>query len=67
MSVVEYSLKFFMFYRYDPSLFSNTREEMIRFVIGVVDLVREECRMTMLHDDMTVARLTVHNQLKSLN
>ena len=29
-------------------------------MMGVADLVREYCRTTMLHDDMTVARLMVY-------
>ena len=38
---------------------SNPRDEMSCFMMGVTDLVREECRTTMLHDDMTLARLMV--------
>ncbi|TMX01318.1 hypothetical protein EJD97_024722 [Solanum chilense] len=33
---------------------------MSHFVTGVTDLVKEEYRTTMLHDDMTVARLMVY-------
>ena len=29
---------------------------------GVANLVREECRTTMLYDDMTLARLMVYEQ-----
>ena len=57
MSVEKYSLKFSMLSRYAPSLVSNPRDEMSRFLTGVTDLVREECRTTMLHDCMTQARL----------
>ena len=62
MSVEKYSLKFSMLSRYAPSLVSNPRDEMSRFVTGVTDLVREECRTTMLHDDMTLAILMVYSQ-----
>ena len=62
MSVEEYSLKFSMLSRYAPSLVSNPRDEMSHFVTGVADLVREECRTAMLHDDMTLARLMVYAQ-----
>ena len=41
---------------------SNPWDEMSRFVMGVADLVMVECRMTMLHDDMTLARLMVYYQ-----
>ena len=57
MSVEEYSLKFSMLSRYAPSLVSNARDEMSFLVTGVADIVREECRTTILHDDMTLARL----------
>ena len=51
-----------MLSRYTPSLVSNPRDEMSHFVIGVADLVREKCRTTMLHDDMTLSRLMVYAQ-----
>ena len=51
MSVEEYYLKFLMISRYAPSLVSNPRDEMSHFVTGVADLLKEECHMTMLHDD----------------
>ena len=48
MSVEEYSLKFSKLSKYAPSLVSNSRDEMSRFVTGVTDLVKEECRATMI-------------------
>ena len=62
LSVKEYSLKFSMLCRYAPSLLSNPRDEMCHFVTGVADLVREECRTAMLHDDMTLHRLMKYAQ-----
>ena len=62
MSVAEYSLKFSTLSRYATSLVSNPRYEMSHFVTGVADLVVEECRTTILHDDMTLARLMVYEQ-----
>ena len=60
MSVEEYSLKFSKMSNYAPSLVSNPRDEIDRFVMGVADLVRKECRTTIFHDDMTVSRLMVY-------
>ena len=62
MSVEEYSLKFSMFSKYSAFLLSNPRDEISRFVTGVTNIVREECHTTMLHDDITQARLVVYAQ-----
>ena len=35
---------------------------MSHFVMGVTDLVTEECRTAMLHDDITVDRLMVYKK-----
>ena len=51
MSIEEFHLEFSTFSRYAPSLVSNPRDEMSHFVTGVADLLKEECHMTMLHDD----------------
>ena len=62
MSVEEYSLKFSMLSRYAPSIVTNLRDKISSFMTGVAGQVREECRTTMLHDDMTLARLMVYAQ-----
>ena len=51
-----------MLSRYTLSLVSNPRDEMSRFVTGVANLLREECRTVMLHDDVTLSRLMVYDQ-----
>ena len=62
MSVEDYLLKISIFYQYTPSLLSNTWDEICSFMIGVEILVREEYGTTILHDDMTLARLMVYDQ-----
>ena len=62
MSVEEYSLKFFMFSRYAPSLVYNLRDEMSMFLIGAADLVREECCTAIIHDDMNLSTLIAYAQ-----
>ncbi|XP_015060305.1 uncharacterized protein LOC107006210 [Solanum pennellii] len=59
MSVEEYSLKFTLLYKYASYLVFNSRDEMSRFVTGVADLVKEECRTTILHGDMNFSMLMV--------
>ena len=62
MNVEEYSLKLSKLSKYAPSLVANPRDEMSHFVMGVANLVKEECRMAMLHNDMIVPRLMVYAQ-----
>ena len=48
--------------RYATSLVSNSRDEMSRFLTGINGDLEEECRYTMLHDNMDLSRLMVHVQ-----
>ena len=67
MSVEKYSLKFILLSKYAPSLVSNPRDEMSRFLTVVLDIVKEDCRTTMLHGDMTLFFWCSLNPLKTLN
>ena len=60
MTVHEYSLKFTKFSKYAPSLVSNPRDEMSRFLMGVLDYLQKECHSAMLHDNMNISRIMVH-------
>ena len=62
MSVEEYSLKFSMLSKYATSLVSNSRDEISCFMSKFAYSVREECRTTMLHNDMIVATLIMYAQ-----
>ena len=53
-------MKFSMLSVYAPSLVSNPRDEMSYFVMGVADLMREECPTAMPYDDITLARIMVY-------
>ena len=60
MTVREYTLKFVKLSRYATSLVSYSRDEMSRFLTGIVEDLDEECRATMLHDNMDLSRVIVH-------
>jgi len=62
MSVEEYSLKFTLLSKYSPSLVSNPKDKISRFVTGVSDLVKKECHTAMLHDDMNISRIMASAQ-----
>ena len=47
--------------RYAPSLVSDPRDEMSRFVTGVSDDLIEECRTPMIHDNMSISHLMVRS------
>ena len=55
MSVDEYSLQFSKLYKSASLLVSNARDEMSRYVKGVCKELEEECRASMLHDNMNLS------------
>ena len=48
--------------KYDPSLLSNPSDKMIHFLMGASKELVEECNSTMLHDNMDISLLMVHDQ-----
>ena len=55
-------MKFIKLSKYAPSLVSDPRHEIKRFVMRVSLDLQEECHSAMLHDNMTIAHLMVHAQ-----
>ena len=60
ISVHEYSLKCTKLSINAPPLVSNPRDEMSRFVMGVLDDLQEEYHSSMLRENMNNSRLMVH-------
>ena len=56
----EYSLEFVKLSKYAPSLVSHPRDQMSRFVMGLLENLQEECQSAMLHDNMNISSLMVY-------
>ena len=54
MSVIGYYLNFTKLSEYVPSLVSDPRDEMSRFVMGVCNDLKDECCSTMLEENMNI-------------
>ena len=59
-SIHEYSLEFIKFSKYVTSLVSDPRDQMSRFVMGVLEDLKEECHSAMLHENMSISHLIMH-------
>ncbi|KAH0724928.1 hypothetical protein KY284_000793 [Solanum tuberosum] len=62
MTVQEYGCKFKQLSRYAPHMVVDSKPLMNKFMYGVSDLVKTECRNAMLLEDMNSSRLMNHAQ-----
>lgn len=59
--------KFTLLSKYFPSLVSNPRDEISRFITGISDLDKEEFRMARLHHDINIYSLVMYGKYINLS
>ena len=62
MTIQEYELKFNHLSRYAPHMVVYSRDQMNKFLYGVSDFVKTECRNAILLGDMNISRIMTHAQ-----
>ena len=60
MTVQEYGLKFNKLSRYASHMVADSRAQMNKFLYGVSDLAKTECKNAMLLGYMKISRLMTH-------
>lgn len=61
-SVKECSFNFTQLSKYPPTFVACSRAVIKKFVMGVSSLVEQECRTSMLHNDMYISSLIIFFQ-----
>ena len=62
MNVLGYSLRFIKLSKCAPCLVSDPRDEMIHFVWGVPNDLKNECYSALINDNMNTSRFMFHAQ-----
>ena len=62
MKIQEYGLKFNKLSRYAPYMVIDSKAQMNKFLYGVSNFVKIECRNAMLLGDINITRLMTHAQ-----
>ena len=55
MAVLEYGMMFNQLSKYEPHMVADSRAQMNKFLYGVLDLVKTQCRNAMLLGDMNIS------------
>ena len=62
MTVQEYMLKFNKLSTYAPHMVAKSRAQLNKFLYRVSDLVKTECRSSLLLEYMNISRIMTHAQ-----
>lgn len=58
----EYSFKFTLLSKYAPTILGDSRAKINKFVMGVSDLVVNDCHSPMIIHNMKISHFMVHDQ-----
>ena len=61
----EYRLKFSQLSKYAPTMVADSRAKMNKFIMGISDLLVNECKLAMLIPIMEISHIKVHAWTKA--